>query len=176
MPLTENSDTSPMSPYGQSKLEMEKYAKGFSDKYDLNCIILRLFNVYGKGQSKRYAGVITNFLDNLLKNRSLTIYGDDTFTRDFIHIHDVVESNLLSIEKIDGKRAVCYNIGTGIPISIKQLADTMILLSKKKLNIEFKPAKSGDIPNSCTKIELAQHELGFFPKIQLKTGLMDLIN
>ncbi len=75
LPLSENQKTSPLSLYAESKLKMEQFIKSFSYKHNFNTIMLRIFNVYGKGQSDEYAGVITKFLDRISKNESLEIFG-----------------------------------------------------------------------------------------------------
>ena len=69
LPLSENSPTIPISPYGASKLAVEHYMQAFSNSFDLNCLSLRFFNVYGKGQSDSYAGVITKFMEKIKKNQ-----------------------------------------------------------------------------------------------------------
>ena len=175
LPLLENSPTSPISPYSESKLAMEQHIREFSTKYGVNCITLRFFNVYGKSQSDAYAGVITKFLKNISENKPLLIFGDGSYTRDFIHIDDAVDAINNAIEKIEEKRGDCYNIATGRAVSIKELAELMLSISGKKLEIKFEPPKKGDIPHSQANIDLAKKELGFFPKISLKEGLEKLL-
>ncbi len=92
LPISESHKTNPSSPYGESKLKMEEYIQSFSKKHNLNSIILRIFNVYGIGQTSEYAGVITKFLQRISKNEPLEIFGNGLQTRDFIAIHDVVNS------------------------------------------------------------------------------------
>ncbi len=174
-PISEKLSTNPISPYGASKLSMEYYAKAFANCYNLNCISLRFFNVYGKGQSDAYAGVITRFMNKIYNSKPLTIYGDGTYTRDFVSVKDVTNAIQTSIQKIKNKRGNAYNIASGKHISIKALAETMIAISGKSLSIRFVKAKKGDIEKSQPTIELAQKELGFKPKIDLKTGLKELL-
>ena len=90
--LSENSNINPISPYGESKLEMEKNIRIHSEKHDTNTVILRFFNIYGIGQSPEYAGVITKFLQKIKEGKSLEIYGDGLQTRDFVSIYDVIDS------------------------------------------------------------------------------------
>jgi len=171
IPISEDQKTSPTSPYAKSKLKMEQHIKSFSDKYNLNSIILRIFNVYGKGQSPEYAGVITKFLEKISKNEPLEIFGDGLQTRDFVSIHDVVSSINNSISKIDGKRGNTYNISSGKSISIKDLATLMITLAEKDLKIIYSASKEGEIKFSQADLSLAKKELGFFPEIKLKNGI-----
>jgi len=175
LPLTESSPTIPLSPYGESKLEMEKLIRDFSKKHNLDSICLRLFNIYGNGQTDAYAGVITKFMKNIREDKPLIIFGDGSNTRDFIFIEDVVNLIKNAIEKIQGKKGVFYNIATGNHSTILQLAETMLLISGKKLEIKFDHPKKGDIPHSQCKIALAKNELNFVPKIPLKEGLKRLL-
>ena len=174
LPITENSPTVSISPYGESKLSMENEIREHSKKHDLHSINLRIFNVYGPNQSEEYAGVITKFMKNISGTKPLTIFGDGTYTRDFISIEDVVNSIECAISNINGKRGKCYNIATGRHVSIKELAKLMVSISGKNLEIKYEAPKADDIPHSQTTIELARKELDFSPKTQLKDGLKKL--
>ncbi|MCV0399553.1 MAG: NAD-dependent epimerase/dehydratase family protein [Nitrosarchaeum sp.] len=169
--LTENSNPEPISPYGQSKLLMEKRIIDFSKKHLLNSIILRFFNLYGSGQSSQYAGVITKFLENIRENKPLEIYGTGNQTRDFIHIDDAIECIHLAIKHINKNTAKIYNVGSGKSTSILDLANLLSKLSGRNLPINFKPDTKGTILYSKTSIALAKKELGFEPKISLQAGL-----
>jgi len=175
LPLTESSPTIPLSPYGESKLKMEQQITDFSKRHNLNSISLRFFNIYGKGQTDAYAGVITKFMKNIEEDKPLIIFGDGSNTRDFIFIEDVVNSIKCAIEKIEGKKGVFYNLATGNHSTILQLAETMLSISGKKLEIKFDHPKKGDIPHSQCKIDLAKNELSFVPKTPLKEGLKRLL-
>ena len=158
--VDETSDTKPSSPYGQSKLDMEKIIK----ESKVNHIILRLFNVYGNGQTK---GVIAKFIENLSKNEPLIIFGDGSAIRDFIHIDDVVNAILLSIKSKSG----VYNIASGTTTSINNLAKLLKELFNKKSKIIFKPIRPGEIIFSAANVDKSQKELKFHPKISLNDGL-----
>ena len=120
-PVTEASIVEPLSPYGQSKLDMEK----ITIQSKINYTILRLFNVYGDGHT---SGVIANFKKNILENKPLIIFGDGKAIRDFIHIDDVVDGIILSIKSKSG----IYNIASGNGTSIGDLAKLLIQLSGNK--------------------------------------------
>jgi len=174
LPLTEESTTNPLSPYGASKLAMEHYMHAFSHSYEINSLILRVFNVYGQGQSDAYAGVITKFLNNILQNKPLVIFGDGSNTRDFVSVDDVVDVIQYSIDNMEGKKGNHYNIASGKHISIKELAELMLSISGKNLEIKYESAKKGDIAQSQTLIALAKQDLGFLPRVELKDGLKKL--
>ena len=175
LPISEKSQTKPISPYGESKLAMEKSLEEFSQSNDLNCIILRLFNVYGEGQSIEYAGVITKFMEKIQSDKPLIIFGDGNNTRDFVSIKDVVNFFHLAIEKLDDKKASIYNIATGKPISINELANLMITISGKKLEIKHSKPLEGDIKHSQASISSAQSEIGYSPNVSLREGLEQLL-
>lgn len=169
--LSEDYETKPISPYGLSKLKMEEYVREFSRKYDINSICLRIFNVYGPGQSEEYSGVITKFAENIRHGRPLLIYGDGQQTRDFVDISDVVTAIYNALLKINGKRGKVYNIGSGNPVTIKELAKLMLSISGKDLEIQHVQPKKGEIRYSQADISLAKKELGYIPVMPLRKGL-----
>ncbi len=165
--ITEKSQTIPLSPYGESKLLAEGKIISFAEKNDMDAIILRIFNIYGKGQTKQYAGVITKFMEKISQNNSLEIYGDGSQTRDFVSINDVTESFQCILKNDHEKKNYTYNVGTGKSTSIKELAEIMIKNSGKKLEINYLDMKAGDIKHSVADTALAKKELGFVAKIRL---------
>ncbi len=170
--LTEDSKTDPISPYGESKVMMEREISEFIAKYNINCIILRFFNIYGVGQSPEYAGVITKFIKRIATNKPLEIFGDGMQTRDFVSIKDVIDSIYDAIE--NGKNGT-YNIASDKAVTVKELAEFMISLSGKDLEIIYSDAKKGDIRFSQADISLAKRELGYLPKYGLEE-IKNLLN
>lgn len=170
--LTEDSKTDPISPYGESKVMMEHEIREFITKHNVNCVILRFFNIYGVGQSPEYAGVITKFIKRIATNKPLEIFGDGMQTRDFVSIKDVIDSIYDAIE--NGKNGI-YNIASGKTVTIKELAEFMISLSGKDLEIIYSDAKKGDIRFSQADISLAKKELGYLPKHGLEE-IKNLLN
>ena len=175
LPINDNSKTESLSPYAESKLVMEKYIKTFVIKHDINAITLRFFNVYGKGQSVEYAGVITKFMEKISKNEPLEIFGDGLQTRDFVAVQDIIESIHNGISRLEGKRGSIFNIGSGKRITIKSLADLMISLSGKKLDIKNSEPQKGDVKYSWADISHAKKELDYNPKIGIKEGIKNLM-
>ena len=163
--ITEENKTEPLSPYGKSKLEMEKIITNSK----IDSTILRLFNVYGSNST---SGVIVNFKENIQNNKPLTIFGDGKAIRDFVHVDDVINGIILSISSKSG----IFNIASGNGTSINDLAKLFIHLSEKKSEIIFKPARDNEIIHSVADISLAQKELGFFPQISLNDGLKTIFS
>ena len=176
-PLSESSSIKPKSPYGESKLAMEQILYDYSKIHHINSLSLRIFNVFGKGQNIKYAGVITKFLENIRNDKNLTIFGDGNATRDFVSVNDVVDAIVLAIKRIEGKRGEIINVGSGNSIKISELAKMMISISgKDSSRIEYKPENNDEIINSKSNISLARKMLEFSPKVSLREGLEELIN
>ncbi|OYV70024.1 MAG: hypothetical protein B7Z72_07430, partial [Gemmatimonadetes bacterium 21-71-4] len=155
-PHTETAPKLPVSPYGVSKLAAEYYLACYARLYGLEAVALRYSNVYGPRQDPHgEAGVVAIFGNRLRTGKALTIFGDGSQTRDFVHVSDVVEA-IVQSSKSPAAVGKAYNIGTGTEISIKDLAQTMIGLSGKKLVIDFKPGLPGEIPKSVAKIDAAR--------------------
>ncbi len=162
--LTEESKTNPISPYGESKVRMEQEIKQFVSEHNMDCVILRFFNIFGIGQSLEYAGVITKFMKRITQERRLEIFGNGLQTRDFVAIDDVINSIYNAIQY---SKSGTYNIASGKAVTIKELAEQMILLSGKKLEIQYTAAIKGDIRYSQADISLAKKDLGYSPKFEL---------
>ena len=168
IPIQENFVKNPINPYGVTKLDDEKLAEKYHN-LGVSIIGLRYFNVYGIGQTNDYAGVITKFIDQINLNKFPIIFGDGTHTRDFISVEDVAKANLLSMESnIDFS---FLNVGTGISTSIKTLAEVMIELSGKTLEISYDNLPLGDVKESLADVSLAKRLINWNYETPLKSGL-----
>jgi UDP-glucose 4-epimerase len=172
--LAENAQLSPLSSYGASKLVAEYNLLAFSKLFGLNCISLRLFNVYGNGQSSE-AGVIRKFLKNISNDVPIEIFGDGVQSRDFVHVSDVIQAFYCAIRNIEAKRGEVYNIGSGTATSINELASLLISSKGKDLQVIHKPALEGEIKDSKADISLAENDIGYSPHVPLSDGLANLI-
>ena len=172
--LAENAQLSPLSSYGASKLVAEYNLLAFSKLFGLNCISLRLFNVYGNGQSSE-AGVIRKFLKNISKDVPIEIFGDGVQSRDFVHVSDVIQAFYCAIRNIETKRGEVYNIGSGTATSINELASLLISSKGKDLQVIHKPALEGEIKDSKADISLAENDIGYSPQVSLSDGLANLV-
>ena len=172
--LAENAQLSPLSSYGASKLVAEYNLLAFSKLFGLNCISLRLFNVYGNGQSSE-AGVIRKFLKNISKDAPIEIFGDGVQSRDFVYVSDVIQAFYCAIRNIEAKRGEGYNIGSGTATSINELASLLISSKGKDLQVIHKPALEGEIKDSKADISLAENDIGYSPHVPLSDGLANLV-
>jgi len=175
VPIDESHPTSPLSPYGSSKLAAEKSVLLYGQMYGMKTTALRLFNVYGKGQNPRssYSGVITKFADAIASGKQPLIYGDGEQTRDFVHAKDVASAFLAAL-KSNG-HGVPINIGSGQEIAILGLLEKMCSLAGKTPNPKFLSVRKGEIKRSVADISLAKQKLGFSPKVELEEGLAELM-
>ncbi len=168
IPIIENSKRNPINPYGQTKLEDEFLAEKYSDK-GVSIIGLRYFNIFGKGQTGSYAGVITKFLNQLNENKSPVIFGDGSQIRDFIFVEDIAQANLSAmLSKINFG---FFNIGTGKTTSILQLAKLLIKLYNLQISPEFSNSLQGDVQKSQADTKKSQKLLNWKYKIELEAGL-----
>lgn len=169
--VVENDILNPLSPYAKNKMDGEKLL----EQSGLSAVCLRYFNVYGPKQSKEYAGVITNFIDKAKLNEDIVIFGDGTQVRDFVYVTDVAEANIKAME-YDGSVFEIINIASGEEITINDLAKLVIELTNSSSKIIYKEARVGDIYYSGANIDKAKRLLGFTPKVNLRQGLISIIN
>jgi UDP-glucose 4-epimerase len=174
VPVSETDPKEPASPYGIDKLYLDHQARAYADLYDVPTVALRYFNVYGPRQrGGPYSGVISIFADQLRDDDPVTIHGDGSQTRDFVHVSDIVQANLLAAETDATGEA--FNIGTGDSISIRELAELMRDVADSGSDLVHTDPREGDIDQSVAGIEKARSELGYEPTIDLADGLQDVI-
>jgi UDP-glucose 4-epimerase len=164
----------PNSPYGFSKLAMEHYARLFTELYSLETVGLRYFNVLGPRQdpSSEYSGVIAKFATTMLRGASPTIYGDGLQTRDFIHVRNVVQANLLAASA--PMAGGVFNVATGHSYSLLDLISELNDILGTNFEPKFAPARQGDIKYSQADISLIR-KYGYEPEVDFKTGLSDTV-
>jgi UDP-glucose 4-epimerase len=176
LPVDEKHPTQPISPYAESKITAENACRNYHEKQLLQTTIFRLFNVYGPRQDhNEYSGVITRFFENCKQNLPLTIYGDGSQTRDFIHVHDAA-TTILSSSTQKAAEGQIFNLGSGKPTTIQNLACTILKMERKPVNITYSPPRPGDIKHSYADISKAKQLLDYTPRYALKKGLNTLID
>ena len=173
IPIKENDDRNPANPYAQTKLEDELLAEKYSE-IGVRVIGLRYFNVFGRRQSKEYAGVIKLFLEKIQQNEDLKINGDGLQTRDFVYIKDVVKANILAMDS--NVKHAFLNVGTGSSISIMDLANVVIDASGLSLKPYHGPELPGDIKTTQADIGLIKKLLGWEPETRLEDWLNEVIS
>lgn len=173
LPKREEMKPTPKSPYAITKLAGEYYSTVFSEVYGLKTVSLRYFNVYGPKQdpSSEYAAVIPKFIRKAQENKPPIIYGDGEQTRDFTFVKDVVNANILALERGEG----VFNIASGSRISINELADKIIAMYGKSLKPIHESPRPGDVKHSLADISKAEKELRYKPEYVLEEGLRETI-
>ena len=164
-----NVETQPddcLNPYSVSKVNGEKWCKTYTDLYGLKTVILRYFNVYGPGQptSGQYAPVMGIFTRQRDAGEPLTIVGDGEQRRDFIHVSDVVNANIMAAisNQSDEYYGKVYNVGSGVNYSVNQIA---AMISDSTTNIPARPGECRVTLANCDKIYGA---FGWKPQIKLE--------
>jgi len=172
VPLSENINPEPLSPYAASKMIGEIYAHLFTSQLDLDVTALRYFNVYGPRQNpvSDYAAVVPIFIKKLLDEEQPVIYGDGLQSRDFIYVGDVVQANLLAAESNQAQGQV-INICSGQETDLHNLVDYLAEIFKREIQPTYKEVRPGDIYRSLGDPSLALELLGFQPGTGLAEGL-----
>ena len=173
IPIKESDNRNPANPYAQTKLEAELLAEKYSE-IGVRVIGLRYFNVFGRRQSKEYAGVIKLFLEKIQQNEDPKINGDGLQTRDFVYIKDVVKANILAMDS--NVKHAFLNVGTGSSISIMDLANVVIDASGLSLKPYHGPELPGDIRITQADITLTKKLLGWEPETSLEDWLNEVIS
>ena len=169
IPTSERTFPQPMAPYGQSKQCAEAYLGLYQRLYDLSSVPLRFGNVYGPRQDPHGdAGVIAIFCGRLKEGRALTIFGDGTQTRDYIYVGDLVDALVVAGER-DAREPI--NIGTEQETSVLELAEVLRELSGSDVEIDFQPARLGELQRSCLAVARARELLGWSASTDIREGL-----
>ena len=178
LPVKVNSVTEPISPYGKSKLSAEKLCLELNEEMGLGTTILRYFNVYGpRSVTSEESGVINKFTEKLLKMEAPIIIGDGEQTRDFVSVKDVAKANIAAASVRNSKCEI-YNVATGKPITIKDLAALMgrILFGPNvTIPLIYAPRQSADIVHSFADISATKYGLAFEPQYPLEDGLTEYL-
>lgn len=178
LPTPESKRLTPASVYAITKQDQEQYCLVVGRAYGIPSVALRYFNVYGPRQSlsNPYTGACAIFASRLLNGKAPLVFEDGRQARDFIHVRDIVQANLLALEH-DTLDYQAVNIGTGEPTSILDLAE----LLAKLLGVELEPEvvgqyREGDIRHCIADISLAREGFGFAPQLAVADGLADLVD
>lgn len=167
-PITEDSPTNPVSPYGVTKLTAEKLSQAYASNFGFSLVNLRFFTVYGPRQRPDMA--FMKFILKAMRGEPITVYGDGTQKRDFTYIDDIVDGICRAITKGSGT----YNLGRGKALQLKD-ALSVLRDSFPKLEINFEKPQKGDVPFTWADISRAKEQLGYNPNYDLEQGLINQI-
>jgi UDP-glucose 4-epimerase len=173
IPIKESDSKNPINPYAETKLRKEELAIKYS-KMGVKVIGLRYFNVFGKGQSREYAGVLKLFLEKIRDGLAPKINGDGTQFRDFVYVEDVARANIMSMKSdVDHE---FFNVGTNTSITILDLAKTIIKYSNLDIEPIFGPALKGDVMKTIADISLIKEKTGWEPKVVLEDWIKEIVS
>ena len=173
----ENSILAPSSIYAYSKLAQEKMSLMIGNTYGINITVLRFFLTYGTRQalSNPYTGVCAIFCSRVLNGKPPIVFEDGNQSRDFVNVNDICQALVLAMGK-DTANGEIFNVGTGNPITIKEVANIIT----QKINPQLKPIinqqyRIGDIRHCIADISKIKEKLGYKPLITFEKGIDDLI-
>ncbi len=175
LPVGEDTPLNPLSPYAASKIAAEEYMRAFGNSYEMDTVVLRLFNVYGPRQAySEYSGVVSVFINRALKGESIVIEGDGKQTRSFVYVDDVVRA-LIAASDCDSARGQIVNISGIDTITILEVAEKVKEFIGDGSKITHGPPRRGDIRHSIGSVERAQSILGFTPSVSFEEGLRETL-
>ncbi|HEX5874015.1 MAG TPA: NAD-dependent epimerase/dehydratase family protein [Pyrinomonadaceae bacterium] len=177
-PTTEEKPLFPTSVYAVTKQDQEQFCLAVGRSYGIPAVALRYFNVYGTRQalSNPYTGVCAIFSARLLNGNPPLIFEDGEQTRDFVHVSDIVQANLLALET-DRADYQAINVGTGRSTSIRMVSR----LLAEGLGLDLEPEivskyREGDIRHCVSDISKAKSLLGYEPQVALERGIPELLS
>lgn len=165
LPVNENVKLDPISPYALSKLQAERMCEAYCEFYGLQTVSLRYFNVYGPRQRPDEA--LSIFIKKALSGEEIEIYGDGKQTRDFTFVGDIVQGNILAMERGNG----AYNIGDGKSVSVNDLVGILGKVIGMEIRVKHIEKSKADVMHTWADISLARKELGYEPKTDLEGGI-----
>jgi len=175
-PMKESCRPNPRSPYAVSKLSAEYYVRTIGDLWGIETVCLRVFNAYGPGQPlpPSHPPVIPYCLRQAIDNGTIVIHGDGEQTRDYVFIEDVVDAMIAAsfAEKIN---RLIINVGSGKETSVNEIVKTVKELTGTKPEIVVNKSHHKGPSRMCADLSLATKKLGYHPKVDLKDGLIRII-
>lgn len=192
VPITEKAPTNPTSPYGETKLAVERMLGWVSDVSDLTYVCLRYFNVAGARRSSEIGEdhrpethLIPIVLEVALGKRDvITIFGDDydtpdgTCIRDYIHVEDLIDAHILALQYLhNGGKSDVFNLGTKNGFSVKEIIDAALTVTNKDIPVEIAAKRAGDPSKLIANPEKAREVLAWHPsRSEVERVLQDAWN
>ena len=172
LPIREDAELRPASPYAASKLAAEAYAAAYAGSYPVETVSLRFFNVYGPRQplDGQYGAVIPLFIEAMRSGREPVLHGDGSQTRDFTYVEDVVDAIVRAGSTDDLPPGPC-NLGAGVETAVRALADEIAQLVDYAGPVRESAPRSGDLRHSVACCERIEQWLGWRAATSLREGL-----
>jgi UDP-glucose 4-epimerase len=178
LPITEEHSTNPISPYGISKLTIEKYGLMYNELKGLPVVSVRPGNAYGEGQ-KPFSGqgFIAAAIARILKQQDIIFFGENGTIRDYIHVSDVSMGIIAALDR--GTPGLCYNIGSGVGRSNREVLDTILphaVSAGLKIGIQVLPERRFDVPVNVLDCEKIREDTGWIPLVSFEEGIQKTWN
>jgi UDP-glucose 4-epimerase len=173
LPITEDHPLEPISPYGITKLVVEKYASMYNLNKGLPFLCVRPSNAFGEGQKPFVGqGFVSTAIASALEGKSISVFGENGTVRDYIHVSDVAFGIAAALEK--GVVGECYNIGSGNGINNIQMIDLLTKIAYPKgytFSVDKMPARQNDVTSNILDYSKLHNATGWIPKLSLESGL-----
>ncbi|MBI3921934.1 MAG: NAD-dependent epimerase/dehydratase family protein [Armatimonadetes bacterium] len=174
LPIDEAHPPRPLSAYAAAKLSVETYLRLYRSNYGLDYTVLRYANVYGPRQDPLgEAGVVSIFINRILRGERPTIYGTGEQTRDYIFVGDIVRMSLLCGENTAGET---INLGTGVATSVNDLFAVLKDLMEFTEEAEYAPPRTGELEASVLNADYARERCGWSARVSLREGLQQTVD
>jgi dTDP-L-rhamnose 4-epimerase len=177
LPTDEEKPLQPASPYATGKRDQEELCLSIGRAYGIPTVALRYFNVYGQRQSlsNPYTGIAAIFTSRLLNNNPPLVFEDGLQSRDFTHVSDIVQANMLAMER-DSMNYDYFNVGTGRRLSVLDIANALITSMGKDLTAKINGKyREGDIRHCYGDISKIKAASGYSPKVKFEQGISELV-
>jgi UDP-glucuronate 4-epimerase len=172
---TETTDF-PISPYATTKKAGELLLFNYHAIHKINVLICRYFSVYGPRQ--RPDLVLHKFTKLILQNQPIPVFGNGLSRRDYTHISDIVSGTLAGLQHLQNHSDVyeIFNLGSGNPITLLKLIETIYTATGKKEQIQYLPPQQGDMPETFADIEKAKLMLNYNPGVGIEEGVASFLS
>lgn len=176
IPVTEASELNPISPYGETKLGLEKILELYFHSFGLKSISLRYFNAFGpKELHEPETHAIPNFIKAVLEGKKINVFGSGKQQRDFVFVKDLVKAHVLALEELDEIGFEVFNVGSGESCSVKEVIDLVFDLTGKKTAVNFLPPRKGDPRKLTADISKIKKKLHWKPETDFKASISKTI-
>jgi len=176
LPISESAQTEPVSPYGITKLTIERYALMYHRLHELPVVLVRPANAYGLGQQAFVGqGFIATAIGSILQNKKITVYGEQGTVRDYVHVRDVASAMLAAI--VHGTNGHVYNIGSGVGRSNLEVLDLIRPFAQAdgySLQVHHEAARKFDVAANVLNFGRLLNCSGWLPKIDMEEGLGEM--
>lgn len=179
IPVPEDHRLAPVTAYGASKVSAETYLGFYRSCYGVDCRVARISNPFGAGQDpRRGQGAVSTFLFRAIENEEITIWGDGSIVRDYIHIADLSVGlfALASANFSEDEGLPVFNIGSGFGVSLNGILETLRSHLLLNPNVTYLPGRAFDVPVSIMDITKAKAVLDWYPSLSFEAGCARMLD